>query len=68
MAIFNSYVSHYQRVSEIGNLETHPREETLGVAMQGAGRGLGVDWLSGIVVYLWVNYNDLTVLPHWNHS
>ena len=21
----------------------------------------------GHVPYIWVNYNDLTVLPHWNH-
>ena len=21
-----------------------------------------------INLYIWVNYNDLTVLPHWNHG
>ena len=21
-----------------------------------------------IYIYIWVNYNDLTVLPHWNHG
>ena len=21
-----------------------------------------------IYIYTWVNYNDLTVLPHWNHG
>ena len=21
-----------------------------------------------VIPYIWVNYNDLTVLPHWNHS
>jgi len=21
-----------------------------------------------IYIYIWVNYNDLTVLPHWNHD
>ena len=20
------------------------------------------------IIYIWVNYNDLTVLPHWNHG
>ena len=19
-------------------------------------------------LYIWVNYNDLTILPHWNHG
>ena len=21
-----------------------------------------------ICIHIWVNYNDLTVLPHWNHG
>ena len=23
---------------------------------------------SGLASYIWVNYNDLTALPHWNHG
>ena len=24
--------------------------------------------INHIYIYIWVNYNDLTVLPHWNHG
>ena len=25
-------------------------------------------WITNISDYIWPNYDDLTVLPHWNHG
>ena len=45
----------------------------------GVGQSLTSKWLqlylnlgchgnTPIYIYIWVNYNDITVLPHWNHG